>query len=233
MKLFFFLVVSYFILSINANAQISTTDFGLKGRVNEVVLSTYTYVEKFGEFEVGKTYGYQILKFNEKGLLVKKYILHNKNTTADLGFGIGNKTEDIILNLTNYEYLYFDNGKLKEINVFETENFTNKKILKYKTKFKYDESGNFIDKRFYNGFDGSLISVSTDFTEILIAPDDSQPEDIRYFKDLEIGNMSRDDGLEKRHKIDKVDQFGNWVKKTEFLDDVQWFGFERKIVYYQ
>lgn len=214
--------VVIFILLVNvvvANAQITAAHFGVNGKVQSVKLSTYSFVEKFGEIERGEKYSDQIVEFNEQGFIIKRYIIGQM---------------DHISSVTTYEYLLLEDGKIKEINEYVNETFSEEPILKFKTKFKYDESGNFIDKRLYQGYNGSLLKTSANISEILASDDnnDSIVSDDKYFPNHYIDLFSSDDGEEIKTKVEKVDQQNNWTKKIKFIGGKQSYGYERLITYF-
>jgi len=212
--LFVFLVSVVFV-----NAQITAAQFGVNGKVQSVKLSTYSFVEKFGEIEIGEEYSDQVVEFNEQGLIIKKYIIGQM---------------DLISSVTTYEYLFLEDGRFKEINEYINNNFSDEPSLKYKIKFKYDESGNFVDKRLYRGYDGSLLKTSANISEILASDDnnDSIVSDDKYFPNHYIELFSSDDDKEIKTKIEKVDQQNNWTKKIKFIGGKQSYGYERLITYF-
>ena len=55
-------------------AQETTETFELKGKVRFVEESSYEFVEKFGEVELGDFLGRDCKVFNEKGFLIKKVL---------------------------------------------------------------------------------------------------------------------------------------------------------------
>lgn len=215
-----FIVLFVFLISaVFANAQITAAQFGVNGKVQTVKLSTYSFVEKFGEIERGEEYSDQVVEFNEQGLIIKKFIIGEM---------------DRISSFSTYKYLFLEDGKFKEINEYENEGFSDEPSLKYKIKFKYDESGNFVDKRLYRGYDGGLLKTSTNISEILSDDDnnDSIVSEDKYFPNHYIGLFSSDDEEEIKTKVEKVDQQNNWTKKIKFIGGKQSYGYERIITYF-
>lgn len=215
-----FIVLFVFLVNVAiANAQITAAQFGVNGRVRSVRLSTYSFVEKFGEIERGEEYNDQVVEFNEQGLIIKKYVIEE---------------EDRIMSFITYEYLFLEDGKIKEINEYSNESFSEERSLRFKTKFKYDESGNFIDKKLYNGYSGSLLKTSTNISEILTDDEDNSDSIVsedKFFPNHYIGLFSSDDD-EIKTKIEKVDQQNNWTKKIKFIGGKQAYGYERIISYF-
>ena len=64
-------------------AQETTETLNFKGKVKFVEESSYKFVEKFGEIEVGDFLGRTCQVFNEKGLLVKKYVVNGGKNSKD------------------------------------------------------------------------------------------------------------------------------------------------------
>ena len=220
------------------NAQITSAYFGLRGKVKQATLVTYSFVEKFGEIEIGSKYRTQSVAFNKQGFLIEKVL---KNDDSNNGYVDENSKP---LSSHSFEYLFFEDGRLKEINEFTNDDFSDDKVLLFKTKFKYDESGQFIDKRLYSGSDGSLLATSTnlkepiittgaDYKELGMSEANFFPSFVRDFE-LDEDDKRAAEGQQRKltNKIDNIDQAGNWVKLRKFLEAKQLYGIERKIIYF-
>lgn len=222
-------ILIYFITIIISNSSIgqqTTEMFGLKGNVNFIEESNYEFIEKFGEVEIGDFLGRTCMAFNSKNLLVKKYDIR------------GGKDSKDTINLISYEYVYNENGLLKEINEFEQYSSRSKKSLSFKTKLKYDEKKNLIQEFIYfgngefkEGFkisyeDGKMIKEATDSDGNIL---EINNEGVVMFPD----EMINENGNELQTSYtDTQDANGNWIKRIEFKGKKQKKGYERKIIYF-
>jgi hypothetical protein len=242
MKKLIFLVLIMLLTTIS-KAQITSTSLGLKGKIKEITISSYAYIEKFGEVEKGTIFSTQQALFDVKGYLTIK---RRKNDEQYEGDSANEADQARIRSLRTYEYLLFEDGRFKEINEYEEGEWEEKKTLVFKTKFKYDESGKFINKRVYNT-DGTQVNVSTNLEMPILdisidGPGDPDQimtssnlyPDIPRDYDLDQDDINSINGLTKilESKIEKTDQFGNWIKMQKYKDGELTYGIERKIVYY-
>jgi len=131
-----------------SNAQLTTRSFNLKGKVKFIEEASYSFELKFGELEKNFDNVKNCMEFNEKGYLIKKYELLGE-------MGRSQKMNNIF----SYVYINNERGRLKEINEYKQLWADYGKELQYRTKFKYDETGNLIQKIIYNA-DGRFNSGS-------------------------------------------------------------------------
>ena len=131
--------VAFLVCATVTNAQVTTETFDLKGKVRFVEETSYQYVVKFGEIEVGESLGRSCKVFNDRGYLIKNYALLGRDTT------------DVL----SYEFVYNEKGQMKEVNEFTQYTSRSQKELKSKTKFKYDDNGKLAQQIIYDG-DGSF-----------------------------------------------------------------------------
>ena len=61
--------VAFLVCATVTNAQVTTETFDLKGKVRFVEETSYQYVVKFGEIEVGESLGRSCKVFNDRGIL--------------------------------------------------------------------------------------------------------------------------------------------------------------------
>ena len=194
-------------------AQETTETLNFKGKVKFVEESSYKFVEKFGEIEVGDFLGRTCQVFNEKGLLVK-------DTS----------------NISSFDYVLNEKGQIKEINEYEQYNPSNNKELKYKTKNKFNEGGMLLLQFIYNGtgsFDKGFRYSGDEVYKI-----DSEGELI--VEDNEFANFPMESEYDNDGQPligdttykNVLDTQGNWIKSVQFIGKKQFKGFERKIIYF-
>lgn len=226
-----------------SKAQITSASLGLKGRVKELSISSYAYIEKFGDIEKGTIFSTQSASFNEKGYLTIK---RRKNDELYEGDSFNEAEQNRLRSLRKFEYLFLEDGRFKEINEFEEGEWEEKKTLVFKTKFKYDEEGKFINKRVFDE-NGTQVHISTNLQLPILdisidGPGDPDQimtssnlyPDIPRDHDLDEDDTNSLKGLTKilESKIEKTDQAGNWIKMQKYQEGKLTYGIERKIIYY-
>ncbi len=218
--------VAFLVCATVTNAQETTLSFDLKGKVKFIEESSYQYVVKFGEIEVGNYFGRNYKLFNEKGYLIKKYDINGDRDSRDTA------------GILSYVYLNNERGQIKEINEYEQYNSDVQKELKSKTKFKYDESGNLVQKIVYNG-DGAFIEgyrYTYEKEKKFVEQIDQEGNVIQPNNEsIYIEPDYDENGLEVTGELiykDVIDSQGNWIKRTEFRGKKQFKGYERRIIYY-
>jgi hypothetical protein len=209
-------------------AQETNETFELKGKVRFVEESSYEFVEKFGEVEVGDFLGRKCLLFNEKGLLIVKFDINGQRNSRD--------TTSIV----SYEYVYNDNGQIKEINEYEQYAPRTSKTFNSKTKNKYDESGRLIQQIIYFGTgefkEGHTFTFENGKTEShSIDSEGNIITELVYDNSIEEITDVDANGNVISNKVtnkDVLDQQGNWIKRVEFRGKKQIKGYDRKIIYF-
>ena len=227
--------VAFLVIATVANAQETTLSFDLKGKVKFVEESSYKYVEKFGEVEVGDFLGRNYKVFNDKGYLIKKYEIRGGRNSRDT------------VGINDYVYLNNERGQIKEINNYYQLDFMPKtKNLNSKTKLKYDETSNLVQKIVYSGA-GSFIEgfrYTYEKEKRVSENIDSEGNIIKPIYDpiyqvqlLEQSSFVLIDGVEVGNEVagyrdDVIDSLGNWTKRIEFRGKKQFKGHERRIIYF-
>ena len=215
--------VAFLVCATVTNAQVTTETFDLKGKVRFVEETSYQYVVKFGEIEVGESLGRSCKVFNDRGYLIKNYALLGRDTT------------DVL----SYEFVYNEKGQMKEVNEFTQYTSRSQKELKSKTKFKYDDNGKLAQQIIYDG-DGSFekgYKFSTpDNGKTLQQQIDSEGNIVKESEETVFEEPDYDDNGqpitgELKNK-DVLDAQGNWIKRIEFRGKKQLKGYERRIIYY-
>jgi|694.fasta_scaffold38357_6 hypothetical protein len=243
--------IALFVYAQFSDAQTNLGSLNLFGKVKKIEECAYRYVEKFGEFEVGDSLGREFMEFNDKGYLIKKYMVNDKSFEK-------NKFEI-------YTYVYTNNerGQFKEINVFYAVGAVfgygvskSDSTLYSKTKFKYNETGDLVQKIIYNGNGDFWVGYdygieNGKIEEYLI---DEYGRGGSSGSDRVYGNTGRNpEGFLRKEEIenflygeevneinlkneDKVDVKGNWIKRIQSINKYgtfkQLYGYERKIIYF-
>lgn len=210
-------------------AQFNASGYDLKGNVKFVQTSIFEYVEKFGETEVGNFFGKRIMQFNENGLIIKKYSVQGDKDSRD--------TSEII----TYEYVSNEKGQIKEVNEYKQYSYSEPKVLKFKTKYKFNEEGKAIQGIKYNGYDGSFhngyryIYTNGEFSSSQAINSDGTDNEYGYneeeLNEDELSDYFEYDAEDVTQK-DILDDKGNWIKRVVFKGSKQERGLERKIIYY-
>lgn len=215
--------VAFLVCATIINAQETTLSFDLKGKVKFIEESSYKYVVKFGEIEVGESLGRSCKVFNDRGYLIKKYALLGRDTT------------DVL----SYEFVYNEKGQMKEVNEFKQYTPRSQKELKSKTKFKYDDNGKLAQQIIYDG-DGSFekgYKFSTPDNGITLQQQiDSEGNSVEESEETVFEEPDYDDNGQEitgeTTNNDTLDAQGNWIKRIEFRGKKQHKGYERRIMYF-
>ena len=143
-----------------------------------------------------------------------------------------------------YQHNFNEKGNLTEENYYSHKNNTHieKGLLGKKTAYEYDGNANLISKIYYNIEDGfeiifdHLVTYIYDnkqnkISEIKSDVNNKIVDRFDYKYDY-MGNMI--DGLVDNEPIKlEYDNYGNWIKKTEYLSKKPRHIIERKIEYYE
>ncbi len=234
MKLFymkkFLFAIAFLVGAQYSFSQQTTETFDLKGKVRFVEESSYEFIEKFGEVELGDFLGRECKVFNEKGFLIKKYKINGNKESKD--------TVDIEIN----EFIFNENGKIKELNEYEQYSYRYPKKLKYKTRNKFDESGKLVqlivyngDGSFHNGYEytyendkmvaheinsyGTIITQSNDLMEV-------------YTPSIDVDPFVEGGDEDVSSNKDQLDAYENWIKRIEYIGKKPVKGHDRKIIYF-
>jgi hypothetical protein len=214
-------LILFCLLSTYLSAQENRASYGLNGRVKMIEISSYDFVEKFGEIEIGSFNGREVVQFNEVGNIIKKFNINGDRTSKDTS------------SISTYEYILNENKNLKEINEYYQYSRTSSKSLKYKTRFKYDTEGKMIEKKVYNGSDGSFDSG------FIYSYENGEKKEQKINEDgavmdhfFEIADVYVDETDQEVTYKEEYDANKNWIKKIEFRRNKEVKGLDRKIIYY-
>ena len=251
-KILFF--IALFMYAQFADGQTTLGSFNLFGKVKKIEEEAFRYVTKFGEVEVGDFLWREFMEFNDKGYLIKKYYINDDRLEK-------NNTEI-------YTYVYTNNerGQLKEINVFYAPGAIvvgygdgkRDSTLYSKTKFKYNESGDLVQKMIYYGNGDFWLgyAYSIENGKIIENIVDDYGGTYPFYEDYNVYNGAQGrnpEGFLSKEVIfdllypggdynndlkneDKIDMKGNWIKRIQSASISgsfrQLIGYERKINYF-